>query len=139
LKTQKLVNGAVTATYQDLSYQFYLNGTLKKRTDTLNNYVYDYVYDNLDRITNANGTYAPSRSFQYDRIGNITYKSDVGNYVYTYGNKPHAVRQTTGTVNITPIEYDANGNMTRRQVTGGANLLISWNTDNTRKGTLIKL
>lgn len=59
-------------------------------------------------------------------------KSDVGVYSYSYGDKPHAVRSAG---NIT-FQYDANGRMAQRAVTGGTKLDMEWNADNLP--TLIK-
>ena len=78
----------------------------------------------------APGQNAYTRSCSYDRIGNITYKSDVGSYAYTYNNQPHAVR-TAGAVSL---QYDLAGNMTQK-VSNGVTLGITWNADN--KPTLI--
>ncbi len=57
---------------------------------------------------------------------NITCKSDVGSYTYNYGSRPHAVLSAG---NIT-IQYDANGNMTSRAVSGGDTLGFTYNQDN---------
>ena len=73
----------------------------------------------------APGQNAYTRSCSYDRIGNITYKSDVGSYAYTYNNQPHAVR-TAGAVSL---QYDLAGNMTQK-VSNGVTLGITWNADN---------
>jgi len=80
-----------------------------------------YTYDALNRLATAKGTldtggisydHTGTNSYQYDRIGNITYKPNVGSYNYNYSNKPHAVNSTTGAVNINLL-YDSNGNMYR--------------------------
>ena len=53
-----------------------------------------------------------NKTYDYDRLGNITQKSDVGSYTYGSCNAgPHAVCET-GSNSYT---YDANGNM----LTGG--------------------
>jgi RHS repeat-associated protein len=137
LMTQKLVGGTPTETYQNLDYQqFDGAGNIKILADTKNNITHNYTYDHLNRLTLANGvgTNSYTQSYQYDRIGNITYKSDVGTYNYTYSSRPHAVNSTTGLINIT-LQYDANGNMTRR-ASGGITLDITYDYDN--KPNLIK-
>jgi RHS repeat-associated protein len=82
-----------------------------------------YTYDDLYRLTSASTTVSSStpflRTYSYNKLGNITYKSDQGTYEYTttgYVN-PHAVTAitTTGGPNLT-FTYDSNGNMT----SGGA-------------------
>jgi hypothetical protein len=121
LVTEKIQSGSSVATYQKLIYdQFDGKGNLVSLNDVQNNLVHDYTHDSLDRILTANGTGATpySQSYTYDRIGNMTYKSDVGAYSYSYGDKPHAVR-SAGNI---AFQYDANGRMTQRAVTGGTKL-----------------
>jgi RHS repeat-associated protein len=125
LSTQKPGNPA----YQNLTYQYDPKGNISTLNDQANGIIHTYSYDSLDRLREANGGGAyPTQSYDYDRIGNITYKSDVGTYTYYYGNKPHAVRSTTGLININ-LQYDANGNMTER-VQGGVTTTVAWNYDN---------
>lgn len=76
-----------------------------------------FTYDGLDRIrsNNFNNTYngfSTNQTYQYNNIGNITYKSDVGNYSYTGSCNgitagPHAVTQASNASYC----YDQNGNM----------------------------
>jgi len=138
LITQRLIGGTPTETFQDLNYQqFDGKGNLTTLIDNLNSITHSYTYDNLDRLLTAQGvgTNPYSQNYTYDRIGNITYKSDVGSYNYTYSSRPHAVNYTTGTMNIN-LQYDANGNMTQRAVSGGITLDLTYNYDN--KPTLIR-
>jgi len=132
LKTQKLVGGEPADTYQDIDYQqFDGKGNLITLVDNLNSITHTHTYDSLDRLLTANGigTNPYSQSYQYDRIGNITYKSDVGTYSYgDYSIRPHAV-QAAGPFTFT---YDANGNMTSRNG-GGDSISIpsdKWNYEN---------
>lgn len=128
LLTQKLVGGSPVETYQNLDYQNWDGkGNLVTLADLLNSITHSYTYDYLDRLLTANGagTNPYSQSYQYDRIGNITYKSDVGSYSYTYSNKPHAM-QSAGPFTFT---YDANGNMTQK-VESRVTTTIQWDYDN---------
>ncbi len=57
----------------------------------------DYGYDALSRLTSAaqvSGANGFSQSYQYDAIGNLTYRSDVGAYIYPASGptsvRPHA-------------------------------------------------
>ena len=133
LITQKLQNGTPVATYQNLTYQYDLKGNITTLTDSFNSITHTYTYDNLDRLVSAVGTGqgSYSQTYGYDRIGNISSKSDVGSYSYTYGNKPHAVR-TAGSV---ALQYDACGNMTQKAA-GGITLDMTWNEKN--KPSLIR-
>jgi RHS repeat-associated protein len=98
---------------QDLNYIFDKNGNITTLTDNLRSNIRAYVYDDLDRLTRAQNTPNPQGGystlyFQYDSIGNMTYKSDVGTMAYGVNGGPHAVTSAGGY----NYQYDANGNMT---------------------------
>ena len=105
-------------TLQDLNYLFYAIGNLTTINDARQNLTETFGYDPLNRLTSVSGVVP--KSFAYDHLGNMTHKSDVGDYTYGgLGAGPHAVTGTTGTVNAS-YTYDANGNMTEgngRQIT----------------------
>ncbi|WCN10209.1 SpvB/TcaC N-terminal domain-containing protein [Marinomonas mediterranea] len=104
-----------------LLYYFYnwnKLGNLSNKVEYFSNVNVGYTYDNLSRLTayttSIAGSSHNSVSMQYDALGNITQKTDVGDY--TYGQNPcgiqagpHAVTSITGKGNYC---YDANGNMT---------------------------
>ncbi|MFA0115083.1 RHS repeat-associated core domain-containing protein [Vibrio sp. 10N.261.46.E11] len=103
------------------------------RYDNHNNVTYRYdeqlgitdrwQYDGLDRVTNNsialankaqhglnNPDFAGPFRYQYDKLGNLIFKTGIGGYVY--GNQhagPHAVTKANGL----NYQYDANGNMLR--------------------------
>jgi RHS repeat-associated protein len=91
-------NGSV----QNQTYVYDSIGNLSSRSDGILASSESYTYDDLNRLTAAtkNGI---SVTVQYDALGNITHKSDVG--AYTYG-RPHGVTKA-GSNSYT---YDANGN-----------------------------
>ncbi|MFZ2602695.1 MAG: RHS repeat-associated core domain-containing protein, partial [Candidatus Omnitrophota bacterium] len=107
-------------TLQDLNYLFDKNGNVATLTDNLKSNIRTFSYDDLDRLTQAQNVPAPGGgytnfNYEYDSIGNMTYKSDVG--VMSYGEglspqgtvpKPHALTSAGGYT----YQYDANGNMT---------------------------
>lgn len=68
-----------------------------------------FVYDDLYRLTLAKAQAAGwQESYQYNSIGNMTYKSDLGNMAYGLnGAGPHALSTAAG---IT-YGYDVNGNI----------------------------
>lgn len=80
-----------------------------------------FVYDRLNRLTQY-GVAAPmvpgdERLVQmhYNALGNLLYKSDVGNYEYAGAGsaRPHAVRQIVGSsFGTVSYGYDASGNAT---------------------------
>ena len=100
-----LILGAQTGVMvQDLSYIYDAVNNVDSRTDN-NTGIYErFEYDDLHRLTkffktdpdpNVNGgSEALITQVDYDEIGNITRKSDVGTYQYeTNGNLPHAVKR----------------------------------------------
>ncbi|MFH1231474.1 MAG: RHS repeat-associated core domain-containing protein [Planctomycetota bacterium] len=105
---------------QDLNYNFDHNGNVHTLTDNLRSNIRSFSYDDLDRLTRAENVPAPGGGYtnfdyQYDSIGNMTYKSDTG--VMSYGEsvsgsaservRPHALTSAGGYT----YKYDANGNM----------------------------
>ncbi|MFH1772225.1 MAG: toxin TcdB middle/N-terminal domain-containing protein, partial [Candidatus Omnitrophota bacterium] len=101
-----------TRTLQDLHYDFDKNGNLITLYDNLRNNQREFDYDSLNRLKNAQGI--PNQSgttsiftYNYDSIGNITYKSDAGIMKYGEGAGPHALTSVRGYI----YTYDANGNM----------------------------
>jgi len=86
-----------------------------------------FQYDSINRLTQYTvaapqiPNLARTVTLAYNAMGNILFKSDVGNYDYApFGNsagvsnpRPHAVSQVVGnTVGTVAYSYDANGNMT---------------------------
>lgn len=76
-----------TTNYQNVSYVFdHENSTLSSRTDNIRNLIENFEYDDLNRLTCYSGT-----TVKYDIKGNITQKSDVGSFEYSFNDKPYAV------------------------------------------------
>lgn len=134
--------GAGSKDVQELSYIYDYVGNVTEREDKrggTNGFKEDFLYDPLNRLTSAQvtqygtgggpNTILDAQTATYDDIGNITFKSDVGNYSYVGAGGPHAVAAITpdglnGAVNTT-FTYDANGN-----VLTGHDRTVSWNTFN---------
>ena len=113
---------------QSLSFAWDKVGNLVSRTDeNQNGLVEDFQYDNLNRLVQATITQGPSYIeplyVDYDEIGNIVYKSDVGEY--NYNTRPHAVSEVIDGPRNATYSYDANGNMT-----SGADRAIQWTAFN---------
>jgi RHS repeat-associated protein len=102
---------------QDLSYTYDAVGNVSRRQESATGYARDeqfYTstpgdgYDGLDRLKVHKVVGGATVTVTYDTKGNITNKSDVGNYTYSGINAgPHAVT-TAGSNTYT---YDAVGNM----------------------------
>lgn len=131
LTTIKTGTSANLTLVQNLAYTYDNIGNVLTRRDVAKNLTETFTYDNLNRLTSSKVGTNAAITVAYNAIGNITNKSDVGNY--TYGSKPHAVASTVGTVNNT-FTYDANGN--RLTNTGGS---ITYSPENKplqlKKGT----
>ena len=108
-----IASGNGTATVHHHTYAYDNLGNLTQRIDQTQSVTENFAYDSLNRLTLASGTVA-TRSFSYNALGNMTYKSDVGSYTYPTSGagavRPHAVTQVTGAVNAS-YTYDANGNL----------------------------
>ncbi|WP_444897186.1 RHS repeat-associated core domain-containing protein [Microbulbifer sp. SSSA005] len=100
---------------QYLSYDWDDVGNLENRVEQSGgkNLREDFLYDELNRLTSAQVAGREAQTLRYDDLGNITFKSDVGEYRYgsqcDQGFGPHAVCETSDGVRY---QYDANGNMT---------------------------
>jgi RHS repeat-associated protein len=75
---------------------------------------------------------------QYNALGMLLYKSDVGNYVYgaqaTAGVRPHALQSVIGAAATTNYDgYDANGNLT--SASAGKYRAVSYTSFNLPDGT----
>jgi len=89
LITQKVTGGIPVSTYQNLSYQYDGKVNITVINNQGNGITHNYTYDSLDRLLTGNGAgnNPYSQSYGYDRMGNITSKSDVGSYSYNYSSK----------------------------------------------------
>lgn len=95
---------------QHFTYAWDSNGNMSSRTDVVHGMTESFTYDNLDRLTSAQVGTATLIDFGFDIVGNITEKSDVGDYTYNL-TQPHAVGSITQGGSSNSYNYDANGNM----------------------------
>lgn len=116
-----------------------------------------YSYDGLDRLDDNrvildtpnlhgqnNADLQTRYDFNYDRLGNITFKTGVGSYVYGKNNNagPHAVTQANGKT----YNYDKVGNLLYANSTTNTNQVerrLEWTSFNkpskiTRKGNTVE-
>ena len=112
-----------------LEYEYDDYHNISLRHDRVNDIQETYTYDRLDRLirTDVNShLYAQSsqlnqtQTLDYDALGNITYKSDIGRYRYDSA-KPHAVSRAGDK----HYRYDKNGNMI-----SGDGRRYRWNSNN---------
>lgn len=82
-----------TMVLQNHTYEYNALGTLTKRKDALQNKQEDFWYDNINRLVKSQVVGQDSVIINYDTLGNIVFKSDVGTYTYGGVNAgPHQVK-----------------------------------------------
>lgn len=101
---------------QDFSYLWDEVGNLGQRTDNKLMRSETFAYDNLNRLISYDNGLGKVLSTRFDQQGNITFKSDVGEY--TYGGScngvkagPHAVTAIKGLHKDIEYCYDESGYM----------------------------
>ena len=116
-------------TVQNFTYQYDDAGNIEHIVDAIGSAERDFVYDDLNRLTQASGPFGGStqtpitETYAYDAIGNFTQKAGVA-YAYTDVAHPGRVSARTGPgVNVT-YGYDNNGNT----LTGDRTM--TWDGDN---------
>ncbi|WP_282611156.1 RHS repeat-associated core domain-containing protein [Pelagibius sp. Alg239-R121] len=122
---QSITSTSGANTVQDLTFVFDQMGNLTERRDLQRDRTEDFTYDNRNQLlsatlseTSTTNQLGTPTTYSYDLIGNITNKSDIGNYLYGQnGAGPHAV--TTAGSNT--YSYDANGGMI-----SGAGRTVAW-------------
>ena len=67
---------------QNLDYTYDGLGSLVERKDNNQNLIETFIYDDLNRLESATIAGLGVKTYQYDTIGNIMFKSDVGTYDY---------------------------------------------------------
>ena len=85
---------------QNLSLNWnYQNGNLNSRVDGLKNKTEIFTYDPLNRLKSSYGIGITTTLMDYSANGNLTQKSDAGNYVY-HSTKVNAVERINSSINI---------------------------------------
>lgn len=108
----RLMAKTATGGLQDYSYTYDPVGNLTTLIDAntgITAKTVSYEYDDLYRLTKADYLNDLTQSYEYDALGNMIYKSDVGQMSYS-GPHPHALTEAGSH----SYDYDANGNMTAR-------------------------
>ena len=102
---------------QKSAFGFDLIGNLTKRQDLRTSTMFEerFTYDTLNRLdivtTKSGSTVLSSVDSDYNDIGNLTRRSDVGDSAYG-GTRPHALTGVTGGAFDKACAYDAKGNRT---------------------------
>jgi RHS repeat-associated protein len=126
--------GGVTATIQNDSYDYDPVGNVLTRSwlpaTSAAVASETFTYDELNRLHTSAVSGVDAQTFNYDALGNISSKTNVGTYTYPAAGSalPHMVTSITGTVSglTNPsFGYDANGN-----TVSGLNRLYTWSAAN---------
>ena len=120
-----------TSPIKHLEYEYDSFNNVTTRHDRVSDIYETFNYDALDRLQTATvassiyntSAFNNSQTVSYNKLGNITYKSDIGNYAYN-NSRPHAVSSAGGNA----YSYDHNGNML-----SGPNRSITWYSFNKPK------
>ena len=101
-------NSPASGQLLNLAYTYYNTGSVKNIVDysASGGRGQDFIYDELDRLTNATGSYG-ILGYTYDKIGNMVNNNGV-TLTHAHPSKPHAV---TATTNGRSYSYDNNGNV----------------------------
>ena len=92
------------SSYQNLGYAWDAVGNLTLREERNRGVQEQFYYDNRDRLDYVMRGGSVVLDLGYDDIGNLTYKSDVGTYLYDSTRRQLAV-----SVRFNSYSYDANG------------------------------
>jgi len=90
-----LITSIATPNIQDIEYAWYNIANLKYRYDRSKSIKEEFLYDDVNRLESVIRNGVQTLSMSYDELGNITKKSDVGDYSYE-GPRPHAVTAING-------------------------------------------
>ena len=123
-------------TLHNMSYTFNDVGSLTSRTNGVINKTETFAYDRLDRLTGVTLD-GNTTSYTYDALGNITSKSDVGDYT-EYGTKAGSCTYTPGPHAVSKVDgpqggkfcYDQNGNLATTQLANGVWQQVKYNAEN---------
>ena len=125
-------------TIQNWQYIYNDRGLLSKSTCNKTNQYQNYTYDNLNRLTEINGSGNYYHSIHYDNTGNIQHQNNVGNYIYS--GTPHAVSKIIPILGISQAkpcytEYTP-FNKIKRIIEGQTMLEFSYGNDQQRIYTM---
>lgn len=91
---------------QQIDYAWDVVGNLRDRNDTVRNLSEQFAYDSRDRLDTVRRGGVTTLDLDYDDVGNVTFKSDVGPYRYD-ATRRHAVVAAGSNA----YSYDASGSV----------------------------
>ena len=105
------VSSILTPGIQNWFYGFDVVGNLVTRRDMYRNLTEEFLYDRMYRLTGVCKNRRLAQQVNYDEVGNIIYKSDVGVYSYVEGtNRLSAISECKrNLVSWEDIEYNSFG------------------------------
>ena len=132
-------NISIGSQYRRLIYSYNNRGLIVSRSDQNVNQSESYTYDDLDRLVSYSVNGITTATYSYNRMGNITANSKVGNYSYD-SPKPHAVTgiSTSLTDAIPQTQCDVVYDLRNKPVSiieNGYDIRIGYYADGTRRNT----
>lgn len=122
LRLNRLVTSGPAGALQDFVYTYDNVGNIKRIQDTVGSNTQDFLYDDLDRLVRAAGSYG-TETYTYDSIANLTAHNGTQlSYGLPNGSKPHALTSPAAGQTFT---YDANGNLSAK-----TNTTFSYDAEN---------
>ena len=104
LLTQRTAGPGGGSSHQNLAFEWDAAGNLARRTERNAGVEETFAYDAVNRLDHVQRGGVPALDLAYDAVGNLTYKSDVGQYRYDAARGNALVSAGTNT-----YSYDANG------------------------------
>jgi len=112
-------NKTLQGEMQNLHYSYDVIGNMTKRVDNVNAVTENFSYDEQNRLSQNSIDGGETTTYRYNKIGNITNKSDVGEYFYGgKGAGPHALTSTIAGHTRVVFQYNKNGDQISGTVHG---------------------
>jgi RHS repeat-associated protein len=143
LTTQRLSEMQLRGTadiLRALQYHYDLVGNLIRIDSTDSKLAASYGYDDLYRLTNVEGDSGESWTYLYDDVGNLTFKSDIGEYRYGETGAPATCLTSAGDQTFTysprgemeqtpwgTLSFNPDARLVRIVFPRGAEMILSYN------------
>jgi RHS repeat-associated protein len=131
--------GIAAGSHQNLSYAYDNVGNITFVTDGIWTGSRSFTYDNLNRLTQASGTFGQNlaqvtHSYSYDAIGNILQKNGILYYYCNHPIQPASAQDCTGAIHPSAVVATSDGRSytydTNSNTATGTGRTFTWNVDN---------
>jgi RHS repeat-associated protein len=124
-----------TTTLLSLTYAYNKTGTVTSVNGQVNSVTVSeqYMYDNIQRLTNAtltNGNARTTLSYSYDSLGNRLWQKQNGTVTnYSYNQDNNELKSSSSTSTSSVYSYDPNGNLLTKNVTNSGTVHWTYTWD----------